>query len=225
MTRDLDQPDDATTLTSSITGLYVTPPSPMPYIKGGVARSFILEREAGNILLYNSPGLNAVATEIRELGAPDRLLLNHWHEQMYGAPDLDVPIHIHARDRAHVEGSLPIAATFSERAMIGDDLEIIPTPGHTSGTTTFLWDSGEHRILFTGDYLTVEGGEWKAVVLGESDREAYLSSLALLMELEFDFLVPWANTAGQPYGFGVTPAQARAHLEQVIARLEAGESR
>ena len=54
-----------------------------------------------------------------------------------------------------------IRATFSRRHMLDEDFEVIPTPGHTSGATAFLWDSGEHRILFTGDtiYLRAASGD------------------------------------------------------------------
>lgn len=163
--------------------------------------------------------------DIGALGKPDRLLLNHWHEEMYGAPGLDVPIYVHQRDRGHVESALPIAGSFSGRQRIGDDLEIIPTPGHTPGTTTFLWDNGQHHFLFPGDAITIEQGQWKAVLLGESDRQAYLTSLALLIDLKFDVLVPWGNVAGQPAAFEVTPAEARMHLECIADRLRAGENR
>ena len=113
---------------------------------------------------------------------------------------------------------------FSNREKIGDDLEIIPTPGHTAGTTTFLWDNGQHRLLFPGDSIWVQGGEWKAVLLGESDREAYLASLSRLMDLDFDILMPWGSEEGQPYGYGVTRLEAQKNLTRIIDRLRAGAS-
>jgi hypothetical protein len=180
-----------TRLESSIRGLYATPTSPLPFLSGVVVRSFVLEREQGNVIIYNSPGITAAVKGIMSLGRPTRLLLNHWHEAMYDAPNLDVPIFVHERDREDTQ--LPIAGTFSKRNQIDDDLDVIPTPGHTAGTTMFLWNNGEHRLLFPGDAIWVQGGEWKAVLLGEGDRDAYLSSLLLLMELDFDILVPWGS--------------------------------
>lgn len=100
---------------------------------------------------------------------------------------------------------------------------MIPTPGHTPGTTSFLWDSGRHRLLFTGDTLWIDKGDWRAVVLGSSDRAAYLDSLALLRELKFDVLVPWGATAGQPYVDVVGHAQAQRHIDAIIGRVAAGE--
>ena len=119
---------------------------------------------------------------------------------------------------------MAIAGTFSERQMIDDDLEIIPTPGHTPGTTTFLWNNGERRLPFPGDVLWVQNGEWKAVLLGDSDRAAYLDSLAALKEIDFDMLVPWGVEEGAPYGYAVTREEAASNLDRIIGRLEAGEN-
>lgn len=222
MPDDLWFSDDTTGLQSTIRGLYGTPTAPLPFLDGVVVRAYLLERPQGNVILYNAPGIGAAADEIREMGRPERLLMNHHHEAMYGAPGLDVPAWIHEADRPRVD--MPVAGTFAGRHMIGDDLELIPTPGHTPGTTMFLWDTGDHRILFPGDSLWVQGGEWKAVVLGDSDRAAYLDSLAALKEVAFDILVPWGVEAGEPYGYAVTRDEATAKLDRIIARLRAGEN-
>lgn len=220
MPADLYVPRHQTGLATLLPRLHATPEAPLPFLAGVVVRSFVLEREAGPVIVYNSPGISAAASEIARLGRPDRLLINHWHEAMYGAPQLDVPMHVHERDRART--TLPITATFSRRERIADDLELIPTPGHTSGTTMVLWDSGTHRVLFPGDAIWVQAGRWQAVVLGESDRAAYLASLALMLEIEFDMLMPWGTEAGQPAGYGVTPAEARRKLQAIIDRLASG---
>lgn len=209
-------------LQSSIRGLHGTPTTPLPFLKGVVVRSFLLARSQGNVIIYNSPGVSDAAGAILELGQPDRLLLSHHHEAMYGMPDLDVPVWVHQRDRHST--NMPIAGTFSERQMIDDDLEIIPTPGHTPGSTMFLWDTGEYRLLFPGDSLWVQGGEWKAVLLGDSDRSACIDSLALLKEVEFDILVPWGVEEREPYGYAVSRKQAVDNLERIMARLRAGEN-
>ena len=58
-------------------------------------------------------------------------------------------------------------------------------PGHTPGSTAYLWDSGTHRFLFTADSLYLGGdGRWRAAVLESSDREQYVRSLELLRELD-----------------------------------------
>ena len=82
--------------------------------------------------------------------------------------------------------------TFTRRHMLDDDFEVIPTPGHTPGATAYLWDSGQHRFLFTGDTIYLSDGEWVDGLLGSSDRARYVESLRLIRELDFDVLVPWA---------------------------------
>jgi glyoxylase-like metal-dependent hydrolase (beta-lactamase superfamily II) len=115
--------------------------------------------------------------------------------------------------------------TFSERHRLDDDLEVIPTPGHTSGATAYLWDSGEHRCLFAGDTIVIRQGDWGAVLLdGVSDRDHYIESLELIRGLDFDLLVPSVATAGQPHYAFVDHAEAKRHIDAILERLRHGES-
>ena len=214
------------TLDTPFEGLIATPASRLPYQHDVLLRSYVLRRRQGDVIVYNSPGVTDAAGAIRDLGTPARLLLNHSHEAMYGRPDLDVPVWVHSRDRAEVARSLEVAGSFNQRETIDDDLEVIPTPGHTAGTTSFLWDDGTHRFLFTGDFIWLEQGEWKAVVLSPALRRDYLDSLALVRELEFDVLVPWGATEGHPsYGLATDPAERRERIDAIVARVRAGEDR
>ena len=205
-------------------GLHATGTTPLPFMAGIDLRSYVLEAEQGPAIIYNTPGIDAAAEEIRTLGAPTRLLINHHHEAMYGNPDLDAPAWIHERDRARAEKSMDIAGTFTGRERIGGDLEVIPSHSHTDGTTFFLWKGGGHRFLFPGDALWVEDGIWKAVILGESSRQGFLDTLTLMRELDFNVLVPWHAPRGAlPYDV-VTPERKRAQIDNLIARIEAGAS-
>ncbi|MUK00625.1 MBL fold metallo-hydrolase [Vibrio cholerae] len=186
----------------------------------------MLQRPQGNLIVYNSPGINDASADIRALGAPTRLLINHSHESMYGQPELDVPLWIHTKDHAEVAGSMNITGTFDKRTIIDDDLAVIPTPGHTSGTTSYLWDNGTHRVLFTGDFIWIENGEWKAVLLSPESRHEYLDSLALVRDLDFDVLVPWGTTEeGAPVGLVEDQADKRNRIDAIITRVEAGGNR
>lgn len=213
-------------LSTPVEGLLATPTSRLAYQRDVLLRSYVLERPAGNLVVYNSPGVSASAAAIRALGPPARLLVNHGHEAMYGQPALDVPVWVPQRDRAEVARSLDVAGTFDRRTMVDDDLEVIPTPGHTAGTTSYLWDHGAHRFLFTGDFIWIEDGEWKAVVLDPGSRRDYLASLALVRDLEFDVLVPWGTTEGHPsYGLVADRAELRERVDAIIDRVEAGADR
>lgn len=213
------------TALSTIEGLLATPADRLPYQRNVLLRSYLLRRPTGNVVVYNSPGVTAAAAEIRALGDPVRLLVNHGHEGMYGSPALDVPVWAHEKDADELAG-LRLAGTFDRRQAIDDDLTVIPTPGHTIGTTSYLWDDGHHRYLFTGDFVWIEQGEWKAVVLDAGLRGQYLDSLALIRDLDFDVLVPWGVTEGDsPLGIVRDAQERRDRVQAIIDRVAAGGDR
>jgi hypothetical protein len=218
-------PTPTTSLETPIEGLVALPPSRLPYQANVLVRSFLLKRPAGNVIVYNSPGITTAADELQQLGPISRLLINHAHEAMYGQPDLDAPAYVHRDDRAATAGSINVAGAFDRRQMMDDDIDVIPTPGHTPGTASYLWDNGQHRFLFTGDCIWIENGNWKAVVLDPAHRADYLSSLALVRGLDFDVLVPWGTTDDGPCLAVTTRADARGRIDAIIARVNAGEDR
>ena len=78
-----------TSLSQPIEGLWATPASPIPFDKTISVRAFLLEREEGNVIVYNAPGLESSANDIRERREVTRLLINHGHEGMFGPPPID----------------------------------------------------------------------------------------------------------------------------------------
>jgi glyoxylase-like metal-dependent hydrolase (beta-lactamase superfamily II) len=204
--------------------LHASAPEPLPFAPSLHIRAFVLERERGNLLVYAAPTVGSAAPAIGALGGVTRQYLNHWHEAAFGGDGVDAPLVIHADDRVAAEDSLRVDETFSERALLDDDFELIPTPGHTPGATAFLWHNGDQRLLFTGDSIYLRDGEWVAAVLeGSSDRAAYIDSLELLRELEFDVLVPWA-ASGESYYTLTDPAAARQRIDAILERLRRGEN-
>jgi glyoxylase-like metal-dependent hydrolase (beta-lactamase superfamily II) len=205
--------------------LHATIPEPLPFAPSLHARAFLLERKRGNILVYSTTVLEADAAAIDDLGGIARHYLNHGHEAMFASDGVDAPLFVHENERETVERAYNVRGTFSRRHVFDDDVQVIPTPGHTSGATAYLWDSGGHRALFTGDTVYLDGGEWVAAVLEDSsDRAAYLESLELIRELDFDVLVPWA-ARGEPYHAVVSHAEARRRIDAIIERVRRGEER
>jgi hypothetical protein len=190
--------------------LYASAPEPLPFARDLVIRAFLLERAGGNLLVYSTPTVS---------GDVWRQYLNHGHEASFASDAVIAPLFVHAADRAAVEASHDVRAAFSRRHMLDDDFEVIPTPGHTPGATAYLWDTGEHRCLFTGDTIFLRDGEWVAAVLDSSDRGAYLESLALIRELDFDVLVPWAATAGGPHHAVTDRDDAQRRIDALIERI------
>jgi glyoxylase-like metal-dependent hydrolase (beta-lactamase superfamily II) len=205
-----------------IEGLYASTSEPLPFAPSLHIRAFLLRRDAGNVLIYSVAGLEADAEAIADLGGISRQYLNHGHEALFASDWVTAPLFVHERDRHSVASRAHVRATFSRRHMLDDDLEVIPTPGHTPGATAYLWDSGQHRFLFTGDTIYLKDEEWVAAVLGSSDRGPYLDSLELIRELDFDVLVPWAASEGQPYYAVTSRADARRRIDEIIERVRSG---
>jgi Metallo-beta-lactamase superfamily len=206
-------------------GLHAGTPESLPFAPSLDIRAFLLERERGNILIYSTSVIEQDAEGIGRLGGISRHYLNHRHEALFPSGWVDAPLFVHEAEREQVEPTYPVRATFSRRSVLDEDFEVIPTPGHTAGATAYLWDSGDRRLLFTGDTVYLDEGEWVAAVLPSSDRDRYVESLELLRELDFDVLVPWAATAGQPYYAETDRDDARQRLDAILERVRAGGDR
>ena len=206
-----------------IPGLRASTSEPLPFAPALHIRAFLLERERGNVLVYSVTGLESDATAIEDAGGIARQYLNHRHEAMFASSWVKAPLSVHERERESVAKKAHVRGTFSRRHLLDDDFEVIPTPGHTPGATAYLWDSGSHRLLFTGDTIYLDDGEWVAAVLPSSDRERYVESLELIRELDFDVLVPWAASAGAPYHAMTDRADARRRIDAILDRVRRGE--
>lgn len=213
------------TLDKVANGLYATPTTELPFDKRFRFKSFVLERSEGNIVIFHSGRIDEVADDIRALGGADRVLMNHEHESLGGQTHFDAPYYIHQDDKEAVTDTLQVAGTFKDREQLYDDLEVIPAPGHTPGTTLYLWDNGEHRYLFTGDFLCYEGDEWRTVVLPSSDREQSIKSLEMIRDLDFDALVPWVSIEGEsPVFFINDENDKQQRVQKIIDRVRNGEN-
>ena len=212
-----------------IPGLYASTPEPLGFGPSLEIRAFLLQRERGNVLVYRSEMLKLDAEQINALGGISRQYLNHRHEASptcdWVARTFDAPLHVHEKEAPSVSETCNVAETFSKRHYLDDYFEVIPTPGHTSGATSFLWDTGRHRCLFTGDTIFFPRGEWVAALLeGVSDRERYIQSLELIRTLDFDLIVPGIASAGQPYYEFVKKAEAKRRIDTILERLRRGKS-
>jgi glyoxylase-like metal-dependent hydrolase (beta-lactamase superfamily II) len=209
-----------------IPGLYASPPEPLPFAAELEIRAFLLARKPGNLLVYSVGAVAADVQSIEDLGGISRHYLNHWHEAQFGCDRITstfkAPLVCHEDDRQSVAETCEVAQAFSDRHRLEDDFAVIPTPGHTPGATAFLWDSGRHRCLFTGDTIYLRDGDWIAAVLESSHRDAYIESLERLKELDFDMLVPWLATAGQRFHAVTDQADARRRIDAIVARLRQG---
>ena len=210
---------------TEVEGLYALAAEPLPFTASHDIRAFLLRRGRGNLLLYSTTTVTAYTRAVTELGGISRHYLNHRHEAMFASERVGLPVLVHEAERDAVAGHYRIRGTFSRRHVLDEDFEVVPTPGHTAGATAYLWDSGTHRVLFTGDTIYLQDGEWVAAVLSSSDRKAYIRSLELIAGLDFDVLAPWAAGRGHlPYAL-TNRADAHRRIGAIAERLRRGEDR
>lgn len=176
--------------------------SPFP---GLTTHAYLLTRHDGNVLFYNT-GHQHEIDRMADLGGVAYHLLSHQDElgdtintihQRFGAR-----LGGHIREREEFARIRDPDILFDSRETILGNVEVIPTPGHTPGSTCFQVDSPNGmRYLFTGDTLFLaDSGEWQAgFIRGMSDRDELRSSLALLGTLEPDVVI--SSAFGGSSGF------------------------
>ena len=198
-------------------GLLASPPAALSFTQSLKIHAFRLTRPSGDLLIYAAGGWPGAG----DLAA--RRYLGHWHEAAEGGEPDGTPVWIHAADAAEARRHRAVDGTFDGPIADGDDFQVIPMPGHTPGSTAFLWDTGARRVLFTADTIYPrDDGVWRAAVLDTSDREAVAASLVRLAELEFDVLAPWVSPAGAQPTVPVAPGEGRTRLLEAAERVRAG---
>jgi hydroxyacylglutathione hydrolase len=179
----------------------------------------------GNVLFYNTAGL-AELDAIVELGGITDQYLSHRDEV---GPTLVTigerfgnRLHGHVAEVADAARFRAPDVTFHERHVDDRGIEVIPTPGHSPGSTCFLVEGdGDLRYLFTGDTMLLGAdGRWFAGNLpGVSDPEALAASLELLAELEPDLVVSSAF-AGDHGAHLLGDRSWRACVDEALAGLD-----
>jgi glyoxylase-like metal-dependent hydrolase (beta-lactamase superfamily II) len=117
------------------------------------AHSFFVQREGGNTMVDAPRWTEHVVQAIEQRGGLALILLTHRDDvadaERY-AKHFGARVFIHEDDRS----AAPYATNLirgREPTALGNDLLVIPVPGHTKGSVAFLF---EERCLFTGDSLS-----------------------------------------------------------------------
>ncbi len=188
--------------------------------------AYLLQLPEGNVLIYNTGHADEIA-RIAEMGGVKYQYLSHRHE---AGASLEIikrqfasKLCCNENERAAISESCEVDLTFSETTRHFSDIEIISTPGHTDGSTSFLYESrSDQTFLFTGDTFLQSNGQWQTIVSsGEGGRSGPLiESLQTYRELDPD-VVLWSASRG-PRSFVVTTeAQWKEDIDTAIAKLRA----
>jgi glyoxylase-like metal-dependent hydrolase (beta-lactamase superfamily II) len=157
------------------------------------------------------------------ISAASHQYLTHWHEaapglarikEMFGSK---LVCHRLAEPTVSKFGSVDI--TFETRDVHLSDIEVIPTPGHTPGSTCFCFKSPHGKTyLFAGDTIFPSRGSWQAVVFEDGNTSELRKSLAMMSDLEPDVVLCGASVADVPFK-AMSPAEWHAALVQASRSL------
>ncbi len=195
--------------------------SPFP---GLTTHAYLLTRDDGNVLFYNT-GHQHEIDRMAELGGVRHHFLSHQDElgdtirtihQRFGAK-----FGGHVRERDVFAKIRDPDILFDGRETVLGNVEVIPAPGHTPGSTCYqVFSPTGKRYLFTGDTLFLsESGDWQAGFIdGASNRDELRSSLELLRTLEPDVVI--SSAFAGPSGFMEVGRDSWAEcVDRALARL------
>lgn len=164
--------------------------SPFP---GLTTHAYLLVRDEGNVLFYNT-SQQADIKQMADLGGVAYHFLSHRDElgasinqicELYGAR-----LGGHRDEQSDFAKIREPDMVFHQREKLIDNVEVIPTPGHTPGSCCFLVNSPHGKTyLFTGDTLYLTDAGWKPGMLSFSNREQLVESLQLLQTLKPDLVL------------------------------------
>ncbi|MFC7549306.1 MBL fold metallo-hydrolase [Plantactinospora sp. GCM10030261] len=124
------------------------------------------------------------------------------------------------QDKFSLLESVPVhdvVPEYRSRTYAGTPVEVVPTPGHTTGSVSYLVERDGRRLAFTGDLIYAPGKVWSLAATQWSyvDNEGpamTVLSCYQLMERDLDLLLP---SHGEPMG---RPQLALAQLATRMSR-------
>jgi len=179
------------------------------------AASYLVVRPEGNVLV-DVPRFNrALVRRIEALGGVDLMFLTHRddvarHDRF--AAHFACERVMHRRDRSGRTADVERWITGDEPVALGEDLLVIPTPGHTRGSACLLYDE---RVLFSGDHVAFHLRDQRVYAFSGAcwyDWEVQIRSMERLLEHRFEQILPGH---GAPCRFPA--AEMRAQMERCVA--------
>jgi glyoxylase-like metal-dependent hydrolase (beta-lactamase superfamily II)/ferredoxin len=183
------------------------------------ASSYLIRRPNGQNVLVDSPrAAKPLLSRIREMGGVATMLLTHADDvadhavfaHRFGARRI-----MHEADASHSTRDVEVKLRGEAPVRLDDDWVAIPVPGHTRGSTAFLY---RDEILFTGDHLWWSG---TAKRLAASRSVCWYSwdeqtrSMQRLLDFSFERILPGH---GRPFRAS-SPAAMRLEIERVVASM------
>jgi glyoxylase-like metal-dependent hydrolase (beta-lactamase superfamily II)/ferredoxin len=184
------------------------------------AWSYLIVRppeQGGNVLVDSPRFNNPLVRRMDEMGGVSLMLLSHRDDiadHAKFAAHFHCPRVMHEKEGAASLGiERVITGTSPQR--IDDDLELIPTPGHTRGHQLFFY---RNKILFTGDHLAWSHERQTLTAFRDVCWYSWAEqtrSMEKLLAYPFEWVLPGHGRIGHG-----SAEEMHQHLEICIARMK-----
>lgn len=157
------------------------------------ATSYLILRQAGNVLVDSPRFASALCKRLDELGGVRLMFLTHRDDvadhakfaRRFGCERI-----LHAGDMTRETREIEHVLDGTDPIRLDDEILLIPTPGHTKGSTCLLY---REKFLFSGDHLFWRPAEERLVASRSvcwHDWDEQVASVARLRAFPFEWLLP-----------------------------------
>lgn len=180
--------------------------------------------------LFYSIATDADFAEIEKLGGISDQYVSHRDEAgpMLAkiADRFNSSLHAPVAELLEIGQHAHVDVPLGSRHVDVNGIEVIPTPGHSPGSTCYLVNGAEGSYLFTGDTVVFgdSGAWWAGYIPGISDADALATSLRLLRTMAPDVVISSAfqgDSAVNRIGSG----RWADHVDEALDGLSAAKPR
>ncbi|MEM7016859.1 MAG: hypothetical protein AAF512_05895 [Pseudomonadota bacterium] len=188
--------------------------------------SFLLVRQDGNFLLGSKRDISDDFEAIASKGPVTKILLGDRHH------GIEMTSRMAEYFNASICCSAQEAKVLKKRGIqvseviehkqhyLAENLQAIPTPGHTQGALSYLWETAGQKILFIGDTIVPIDGEWEVWVT-KPNRHIMRSTMVMLEKLQFDFIASNSFAATGEVLIPMTPEVKQHLITSVLEKIAA----
>ncbi|MEA2235859.1 MAG: hypothetical protein QOC81_583 [Thermoanaerobaculia bacterium] len=178
------------------------------------AISYLIRRPDGNLLIDSPRFSGPLVKNIEAMGGAARMLLTHQddvadhakYQDRFGCERL-----LHRDDVHRQTAAIEVQPAGSDPIALGDDIVMIPTPGHTKGHAVFIY---RDRYLFTGDHLAWSERRGHLYAFRSACWYSWpeqIRSMERLLDYRFEWVLP-----GHGRPVHLDAAAMRASLERCV---------
>ncbi len=188
--------------------------------------AYLLLRPEGNLLIYSSKKIESYFSFIEEKGGLKANFITHVHEASkycnIVSNRFNVPFYSPELESVEISKSCRVDKTYKDIFQYDNTFEIVSTPGHTVGSSCFIWTAPDGKIiLFTGDNLYPTGKNiWDGFALHKDDIPQIIDSLRKIQAIKLDVVVPAGHSVENLFYKEVNREEWLSMCDGAIKRME-----